>query len=36
MIVYALVAWGLTRLLWVLLYRPNTTSVTTYREDRYR
>jgi hypothetical protein len=36
MIVYALVAWGLTRLIWVLFYRQNTSSVTTYREDRYR
>lgn len=35
MIVYALIAWGLTRLLWVLLYHPDTTTVTTYREDRY-
>jgi YggT family protein len=36
MIVYALVAWGITRLIWVVFYRPDTTSVTTYREDRYR
>lgn len=35
MIVYALIAWGLTRLIWVLFYHPDTTSVTTYREDRY-
>ena len=34
MIVYALIAWGLTRLLWVLFYRPNTSEVTTYREER--
>lgn len=35
MIVYALIAWGLTRLLWVLFYRPDTSTVTTYREERY-
>ena len=35
MIVYALVAWGLTRLIWVLFYRPNTSSASTYREERY-
>ena len=35
MIVYALIAWGLTRLIWVLFYRPETTTVSTYREDRY-
>jgi hypothetical protein len=35
MVVYALIAWGLTRLLWVLFYRPNTSAVSTYREERY-
>lgn len=35
MIVYALIAWGLTRLIWVLFYRPDTTAVNTYREERY-
>jgi len=35
MIVYALVAWGLTRLIWVLFYRPNTSAASTYREERY-
>lgn len=35
MIVYALFAWGLTRLIWVIFYRPDTSQVTTYREDRY-
>lgn len=34
MIVYGLIGWGITRLLWILFYRPDTTSVTTYREDR--
>jgi len=34
MIVYALIAWGLTRLIWVLFYRPDTSQVTTYREER--
>lgn len=34
MIVYALVAWGITRLIWVLFYHPSTRTVTTYREDR--
>jgi YggT family protein len=34
MIVYALIAWGLTRLLWVLFYRPDTSEVTVYREER--
>jgi uncharacterized membrane protein YuzA (DUF378 family) len=28
MLVYALVAWGLTRLIWILFYHPNTTSET--------
>jgi hypothetical protein len=35
MIVYALIAWGLTRLIWVLFYRSDTTAVSTYREERY-
>lgn len=35
MIVYALIAWGITRLIWVLFYRPDTSSVTTYHEERY-
>lgn len=35
MIVYALIAWGLTRLIWVLFYRPDTTVVSTYREEKY-
>ena len=35
LLVYALLAWGLTRLIWVLFYRPDTTAVTTYREERY-
>ncbi len=34
MIVYALIAWGLTRLIWVLFYRPDTSEVTVYREER--
>jgi YggT family protein len=35
MIVYALLAWGLVRLVWVLFYRPETSAVESYREDRY-
>lgn len=35
MIVYALIAWGITRLVWVLFYRPTTNEVTSYREDRF-
>jgi len=35
LIVYALIAWGLTRLIWVLFYHPETTSVSTYREEKY-
>jgi hypothetical protein len=35
MIVYALIAWGLTRLIWVLFYHPETNIATTYREERY-
>lgn len=34
-LVYALAAWGITRLLWVLFYHPETTSVTSYRDERY-
>lgn len=29
MIVYALLAWGLERLVWVIFYRPRTTAVST-------
>ncbi len=32
LIVYALIAWGLTRLIWVLFYRPSTSEVTMYDE----
>lgn len=35
MIVYALIAWGLNRLIWVLFYHPETNTSTTYREERY-
>jgi hypothetical protein len=34
-LVYALVAWGVTRLVWVLFYHPETTTVTSYRNERY-
>jgi uncharacterized membrane protein YagU involved in acid resistance len=35
MIVYALMAWGITKLVSILFYRPNTTSETTvYRQRR--
>ena len=34
LIVYALITWGLTRLIWILFYRPDTTQVTTYGEER--
>lgn len=34
MLVYALAAWAITRLIWVLFYRPTTTTVSTYRQDR--
>ncbi len=34
MIIYALIAWGLTRLIWVLFYRPEMNEVTTYQEER--
>jgi uncharacterized membrane protein len=35
MIVYALVAWGLTRLIWILFYQPNSTSERrVYRQRR--
>jgi YggT family protein len=33
-IVYALIGLGLTRLIWVLFYRPDTSEVTVYREER--
>jgi uncharacterized protein YggT (Ycf19 family) len=34
LLVYALIGWGLVRLIWVLFYRRPTTHVTTYdRED---
>jgi YggT family protein len=33
-LVYALIAWGVTRLIWVLFYHPETNSVSTYREHR--
>jgi hypothetical protein len=32
--VYTLIAWGLTRLIWVLFYRPGTSEVTSYRVER--
>ena len=35
MLVYALIAWGITKLIWVLFYHPDTTAVSTYREERY-
>ena len=35
MIVYALIAWAITRLIWVLFYHPNTTASSTYTERRY-
>ena len=34
MIVYALIGWAVTRLIWVLFYRADTDAVTTYREER--
>ncbi len=34
MIVYALIALGLTRLIWVLFYHPDTSEVSVYREER--
>ena len=33
LLVYALIAWGLVRLIWVLFYRRPTTHVTTYDRD---
>lgn len=36
MIVYALIAWGLTRLIYVLFYHPDTDEVTSYHEERLR
>ncbi len=35
MIVYLLIGWGVTRLIWVLFYRGSTTSESVYRQDRY-
>ncbi|HEX9029200.1 MAG TPA: hypothetical protein VF823_08500 [Anaerolineales bacterium] len=35
MIVYGLIGWALTRLIWVLFYRPTTDEVTSYREERF-
>jgi hypothetical protein len=35
MLVYALIAWALTRLVWVLFHRPDSTAVSTYHEERY-
>jgi hypothetical protein len=35
MIVYALLAWGITRLIWILFYRNGTSTSTVYRQDRY-
>ncbi len=34
MIVYALVAWAIIRLIWLVFYQPSTRSVTTYEHDR--
>ena len=34
MIVYALIAWGLTKLIWLLFYHPNATSQTTVFRQR--
>jgi hypothetical protein len=36
LLVYALITWGLVRLIWVLFYRPETNTVSTYREDRFK
>ena len=33
LLVYALIGWGLVRLIWVLFYRRPTTHVTTYDRD---
>jgi hypothetical protein len=34
MVVYALVAWAIVKVLWLLFSRTNTTSVSTYERDR--
>ncbi|MBI4789625.1 MAG: YggT family protein [Chloroflexi bacterium] len=34
MIVYALIAWAVIQLLWVLLYHPSVRRVSTYERDR--
>lgn len=33
MIVYALVAWGIIRLVWLIFYQPSTRTVSTYERD---
>ena len=35
MIVYALIAWAIVRLIWVLFYRAPTSQVTTYDRERH-
>ncbi len=34
MIVYALIAWAIIRLVWLLFYQPSARSVTTYERDQ--
>lgn len=34
MIVYALVAWGVIRLVWLIFYHPSARTVTTYERDQ--
>lgn len=34
LIVYALIAWGVTKLIWILFFRADSTTVTSYREQR--
>ncbi len=34
MLVYALVAWAIIRLIWLVFYQPSTRSVTTYEHDQ--
>lgn len=34
MIVYALIAWGIIRLVWLLFYQPSTRTVSTYERDQ--
>lgn len=34
MLVYLLVGWLVVRLIWLLLYRPSTRTVSTYRRER--